>query len=86
MEFIAALRSLRIQLIAVAVTIAIKIKVSAKPNFPLRGEIATIAKVAATVNIAPKKSGKSSFGVSVHGRPGLTAVRVWLMITPWQSY
>ena len=68
-----------------AVIIAIKIKVSAKPSFPLRGEIATIAKVAATVNIAPNTSGKTCFGVSFHGRLGLTAVRVWLIVTPLQS-
>jgi hypothetical protein len=75
-EFIAALRSLRIQLTAVAVRIAIKINVMVKPNLPFKGEKATISKVEETVNIAPSKSGKTCLGVSFHGRFGLATSRV----------
>ena len=79
-EFIAALRSLLIQLTTVETRIYIVIKVKAKPSFPLSGEIATMAKVAATVNIAPSKSGSSCFGVNFHGFCGVFAIKVWLIL------
>jgi hypothetical protein len=66
-ELTAAFRSNLIQLMTVAVTIAITIKVSAKPNLPLSGLNPTIAKVLTKVNTAPRKSVIKSFGVNFHG-------------------
>jgi hypothetical protein len=57
----------------VAVIIANVIKTSAKPNFPLSGVIATIAKLPKTVNNAPSMSGIKLLIVNFHGRAGLTA-------------
>jgi hypothetical protein len=66
-ELTAAFRSNLIQLMTVAVTIAITIKVKAKPNLPFKGEKPTIAKVLSNVKSAPRKSVIKSFGVNFHG-------------------
>ena len=46
---------------------------------PLSGEIATMAKVAATVNIAPSKSGSNCLGVNFQGFCGVFTIMVWLI-------
>jgi hypothetical protein len=69
-ELIAALRSLLIQLITVAVVIAIKISVSEKPSFPFNGEKATIANVPTRVKTDAIRSTAKSLGDNFQGCSG----------------
>ena len=78
-ELTAAFLSNLIQLITVAVIIAITIKVSANPNLPFRGENPTITKVLSKVKSAPSKSVTKSFGVNFHGCSGFAVRVVWLV-------
>ena len=73
-ELAAALRSLRIQLIDAAIKSERTMKVKMKPRIPAKGDTETTIKLAITVPIAPKTSGKSCFGVAFQGFNGLGTI------------